>query len=84
MSPLGAITALSDIRNLDRRNKIISEKIKMIYEYLENFKFICSVRMIINVVDFIMEYLFCDSEILLNKIKDHFKIIEYNWPILEC
>ena len=39
--PLGAITALSDIKNLDKRNKIIREKIKVIYKNLKIKKLIC-------------------------------------------
>ena len=38
MNPLGAITALGDIKNLNKRNKSIREKVKIIYEDLGNLK----------------------------------------------
>ena len=86
MNPLGAITALSDIKNLKKRNKIIREKIKIIYEGLEDLKN-CHVPKISNYDDLGgFHYgipFFCDVENLLNDIKAKFKIVKYNWPILD-
>ena len=37
MNPLGAITALNDLKNLRKKNEVIREKIKVIYKGLESF-----------------------------------------------
>ena len=39
MSPLGAITALNDVKNLRKKNEVIREKIKVIYKGLVNLNF---------------------------------------------
>ncbi len=86
MNPLGAITALSDIKNLKKRNKIISGKIKIIYEGLKSLK-----DFHVPEIDNYDELggfhygipFFCESDRLLNSIKGNFKIVKYNWPILD-
>ena len=86
MNPLGAITASSDIKNLHKRNKIIREKVKTIYESLKDLN-----NFYVPKIDN-YEHLggfhygipfFCESENLLNNIKGKFKIVKYNWPILD-
>ena len=86
MNPLGAITALSDIKNLNKRNKIIREKIKTIYEGLKDLKNLYVPK--IDNYDHLGGFhygipFFCDSESLLNNVKSKFKIVKYNWPILD-
>jgi dTDP-4-amino-4,6-dideoxygalactose transaminase len=86
MSPLGAITALSDIKNLHKRNKVIRKKIEIIYEGLKDLKNFYSPK--IDNYDNLGGFhfgipFFCDSESLLSNIKNKFKIVEYNWPILD-
>ena len=87
MNPLGAITALSDIKNLKKRNTIIREKIKIIYESLEDLKNIHAPKVdnYHNLGGFHFGIpFFCDLEILLNDFKSKFKIVKYNWPILDA
>ena len=38
MNPLGAITALSDLKNLNNRNKVLREKLKIVYEGLKDLE----------------------------------------------
>ena len=86
MNPLGAITALSDIKNLQKRNKIIKEKIKIIYEGLKDLKnfYAPKIDNYKNLGGFHFGIpFFCDLEILLNDFKSKFKIVKYNWPILD-
>jgi len=87
MNPLGAITALSDIKNLQKRNKIIREKIKIIYEDLKDLKNFHAPKIdnYENLGGFHFGIpFFCDLEILLNDFKSKFKIVKYNWPILDA
>jgi len=87
MNPLGAITALSDIKNLQKRNKIIREKIKIIYESLKDLKNFHAPKIdnYENIGGFHFGIpFFCDLEILLNDFKSKFKIVKYNWPILDA
>ena len=87
MNPLGAITALSDIKNLQKRNKIIREKIKIIYEGLKGLKNFHAPKIdnYENIGGFHFGIpFFCDLEILLNDFKSKFKIVKYNWPILDA
>lgn len=86
MNPLGAITASSDIKNLHKRNKFIREKIKIIYESLKDLKNFYVPK--IDNYDHLGGFhygipFFCDTESLLNNIKGQFKIVKYNWPILD-
>ncbi len=86
MNPLGAITALSDIKNLNNRNKIIREKIKIIYENLKDLKN-CDAPKIDNYENLGgFHYgvpFFCNLDISLDKLKKKFKIVKYDWPILD-
>ncbi len=87
MNPLGAITALSDIKNLDKRNKIIREKIKVIYKNLNNLKnlYVPKVDNYENLGGFHYGVpFFCDLDSLLDKLNSKFKIVKYNWPILDA
>ena len=87
MNPLGAITALSDIKNLQKRNKIIREKIKIIYEGLKDLKNFHAPEIdnYENLGGFHFGIpFFCDLEILLNDFRSKFKIVKYNWPILDA
>ena len=87
MNPLGAITALSDIKNLQKRNQIIREKIKIIYEELKDLKnfHVPKIDNYNNLGGFHFGIpFFCDLEILLNDIRGKFKIVKYNWPILDA
>ena len=87
MNPLGAITALSDIKNLDNRNKIMREKIKVIYEDLNNFKNfdVPKIDNYENLGGFHYGIpFFCNSENSMVKLKSKFKIVKYNWPILDA
>ena len=86
MNPLGAITALRDIKNLHKRNKVIREKIKIIYEGLKNQKNIHVPK--IDNYDNLGGFhfgipFFCELEMLLDNFKNEFKIAKYDWPILD-
>ena len=86
MNPLGAITALSDIKNLHKRNKIIREKIKIIYENLKGLKYIHlpKIDKYKNLGGFHYGIpFFCESKTTLSNLKNEFKIVEYNWPNLD-
>lgn len=86
MNPLGAITALSDIKNLHKRNKIIREKIKIIYENLKGLKYIHlpKIDKYENLGGFHYGIpFFCESKTTLSNLKNEFKIVEYNWPNLD-
>ena len=86
MNPLGAITALSDIKNLDKRNKVIREKIRITYEGLKNLKnfYTPKIDNYENIGGFHFGIpFFCDHKILLDNLKSEFKISKYNWPILD-
>ena len=87
MNPLGAITALSDIKNLHKRNKIISAKIKIIYESLKDLKnlYVPKIDNYNHLGGFHYGIpFFNESESLLKNIKSKFKIVKYNWPILDA
>jgi perosamine synthetase len=87
MAPLGAITALSDIKNLDKRNKIIIEKIKIIYKYLNNLKNIDTPKIdnYENLGGFHYGIpFFCNIDSSLLNLQSKFKIVKYNWPILDA
>ena len=87
MNPLGAITALSDIKNLHKRNKIISAKIKIIYEGLKDLKnfYVPKIDNYNHLGGFHYGIpFFSESESLLKNIKSKFKIVKYNWPILDA
>ena len=86
MNPLGAISAISDIKNLKKRNNILIEKIKILYTELKYFEEI-DIPVINNYnnlggfhygVPF-----FCYSEKIINKLKNNFNILGYNWPYLD-
>lgn len=87
MSPLGAITASSDLRRLHKRNKTIKKKIKIIYETLKNLEKI-QIPKIENYnhlggfhygIPF-----FCNYQSIIQKIKGEFTLVKYNWPILDA
>ena len=87
MNPLGAITALSDIKNLHKRNKIISAKIKIIYEGLKDLKnfYVPKIDNYNHLGGFHYGIpFFSESESLVKNIKSKFKIVKYNWPILDA
>ncbi len=87
MNPLGAITALGDIKNLNKRNKRIREKIKIIYEDLNDLKNfeVPKVKNYENLGGFHYGIpFFCNADSSLDKLKKNFKIVKYNWPILDA
>ena len=87
MNPLGAITALGDIKNLNKRNKSIREKVKIIYEDLGNLKNfeVPKVKNYENLGGFHYGIpFFCNVDSSLDKLKKNFKIVKYNWPILDA
>ena len=87
MSPLGAITALSDLKNLNKKNKIIREKIRIIYKGLESLNNFCIPKIddYQNIGGFHFGIpFFCNDESLIKNLKNEFKIIKYNWPILDA
>ncbi len=87
MNPLGAVTALSDIKNLNKRNKAISIKIKILYDNLKKVDniYVPEIDNYNNLGGFHYGIpFFCDSEISLKNLKTKFKIIKYNWPILDA
>ena len=82
MNPLGAITALGDIKNLNKRNKSIREKVKIIYENLGNLKNfeVPKVKNYENLGGFHYGIpFFCNVDSSLDKLKKNFKIVKYNW-----
>ena len=86
MNPLGAISAISDIKNLKNRNKILREKTKILYTELNYFKEIDTPE--INNYNNLGGFhygipFFCNSEITINRLKDNFNIVKYNWPNLD-
>lgn len=87
MNPLGAITASNDIKNLQKRNKILREKIKIIYESLKDFKNFHAPK--IDNYDNLGGFhygipFFCNLDSSLGELKNKFKIVKYNWPILDA
>ena len=87
MSPLGAITALNDLKNLRKKNEVIREKIKVIYKGLESFNniHIPKIDNYENTGGFHYGIpFFCNNKSLLEILKNEFKIIKYNWPILDA
>jgi dTDP-4-amino-4,6-dideoxygalactose transaminase len=87
MSPLGAITALNDVKNLRKKNEVIREKIKVIYKGLESLNNIHTPKIdnYENTGGFHYGIpFFCNSKSLLENLKNEFKIIKYNWPILDA
>ena len=86
MNPLGAITAISDINNLNSRNRILREKLKNIYEGFKNLEnlHLPKIENYENTGGFHYGFPFlCESEKLLYKLKKKFKIVKYDWPILD-
>ena len=85
MSPLGAITALTDIKRLQKRNAIIREKAKILYEGLKNLKnfYAPKINNYENLGGFHYGIPFFADSTLINHLKKFFKISEYNWPILD-
>ncbi len=85
MSPLGAITALNDIKRLQKRNAIIREKTKILYEGLKNLKnfYAPKINNYENLGGFHYGIPFFADSTLINHLKKFFKISEYNWPILD-
>ncbi len=86
MNPLGAITALNDLKNLKNRNKLLREKIKFIHNNLSNFEnlYFPKIDNYQNMGGFHYGVpFFCNSEKLLKKLESEFKIVKYNWPILD-
>ena len=86
MNPLGAITALNDLKNLKNRNKILRKKIRVICDKLSDFNNldVPNIDDYQNIGGFHYGFpFFCNSEKLLEKLKSEFKIVKYNWPILD-
>ena len=86
MNPLGAITALNDLKNLKNRNKILRKKIRVICDKLGDFNNldVPNIDDYQNIGGFHYGFpFFCNSEKLLEKLKSEFKIVKYNWPILD-
>ena len=86
MNPLGAITALNDLKNLKNRNKLFAEKIKFIHHKLSDLEslYFPKISNYQNIGGFHYGIpFFCDSEIILKKLQNEFKIVKYNWPILD-
>jgi len=87
MSPLGAITALNDVKNLKKKNEVIRNKIKLIYKGLESLDNIHTPKIdnYENIGGFHYGIpFFCNNKSLLENLKNEFKIIKYNWPILDA
>jgi len=86
MNPLGAITALNDLKSLKKRNTLLIEKIKFIHDNLNNFEnlYFPKVKNYQDMGGFHYGIpFFCYSEKSLKKLKNKFKIIKFNWPILD-
>ena len=87
MSPIGAITALNDVKNLKKKNEVIRNKIKLIYKGLESLNNIHTPKIdnYENIGGFHYGIpFFCNNKSLLENLKNQFKIIKYNWPILDA
>ena len=86
MNPLGAVTAINDIKNLKNRNNILRKKIKIIYSELKNYEDIDipEIKNFDNLGGFHYGIpFFCNTEITLKGLRKNFKIIKYNWPNLD-
>lgn len=86
MSPLGAITATNDIRTLEKRNKKLRIKFKIIYNQIKNFKnfYLPNIDNFDNTGGFHYGFpFFCEDEKLLSDLKKRFQIVKYNWPKLD-
>ena len=86
MNPLGAITAMRDIKNLDNRNFILRKKIKLIYENFKHMKNFYVPKIIDYNKTGGFHYgfpFFCNSKKSLNNLKNQFEILKYNWPFLD-
>lgn len=86
MNPLGAISAISDIKNLKKRNNVLIEKIKILYTELKYFKEIDTPE--INDYNNLGGFhygmpFFCNSKKIIDNLKNNFNILEYNWPYLD-
>ena len=87
MNPLGAITATSDIKNLNKRNKILRKKMQIIYDGFKKFDniHIPQIDDFENTGGFHYGFpFFCDSETRLINLKKIFQILKYNWPFLDA
>ena len=86
MSPLGAISASKDLKNLNKRNKILRKKFQIIYcglnaieeisfPIIDNFE---------NIGGFHYGFpFFTESSKILKLLKKNFHIINYTWPNLD-
>lgn len=86
MSPLGAISASKDLKNLNKRNKILRKKFQIIYcglnaieeisfPIIDNFE---------NIGGFHYGFpFFTKSSKILKFLKKNFYITNYNWPNLD-
>lgn len=86
MNPLGAISAISDIKNLKKRNNFLIEKVKILYTELKYFKEIDTPE--INDYNNLGGFhygipFFCNSKKKIDNLKNNFNILEYNWPYLD-
>lgn len=86
MSPLGAISASKDLKNLSKRNQILRKKFQIIYcglNAIEEISFPI-IDNFGNIGGFHYGFpFFTKSSKILKLLKKNFHIINYNWPNLD-
>ena len=84
--PFGIISANISLNDLDKKNKEIRKKFKIIYNYLKNIKNIQVPEMLnfneLGGFHYGFPF-FCEDMNLLSKMKAKLKIIKYDWPCLD-
>jgi dTDP-4-amino-4,6-dideoxygalactose transaminase len=86
MSPIGAVWASRDLKTLKKRNIILREKFKIIYDALNNFKDLNfpSINNFEDLGGFYYGFpVFIKSNKILGLLKKYFYINKYNWPHLD-
>ena len=86
MSPIGAVWVSKDLKTLEKRNFILREKFKIIYNELNHFEDLNfpSINNFENLGGFHYGFpVFIKSNKILGLLRKYFYINKYNWPYLD-